>query len=127
MSVATFLRLPVDPDEGFPQSFRLVVGGRGYVFGLQVVVLEEVLPPRDTELGLSAALDLPTDGAYLVMTVVREDSERGTTLLRRKLVPGHVYRAGELAVTLRSARVAIGNLNGVGRHGSQIVAGVAVR
>jgi hypothetical protein len=127
MSEPTFLRLPVDPDAGFPQSFRLAFGGRSYVFGLLVSIAEEVLPSSDTPEGLAAAVTLPADGAYLVLTVVREDAAGATVLLRRKVIPGLVYRAGELALVVRTARIALGNLHGVGRHGSELVAGVALR
>lgn len=127
--MSTFLRLPVDADEGFPQSFRLALDGRSYVFGLLVSIAEEVLPadgpggPDD----LDAVLPLPGPGAYLVLTVAREDSTGSVTLLRRKVVPGLVLRAGELDVLVRTVRIARGNLHGVGRHGSEVVAGVAVR
>lgn len=127
--MSTFLQLPVDADEGFPQSFRLALGGRSYVFGLLVSIAEEVLPaagPRGPD-DLDAVLLLPGPGAYLVLTVAREDSTGSMTLLRRKVVPGLVLKAGELDVLVRTVRIARGNLHGVGRHGSEVVAGVAVR
>ncbi len=127
MSAPSFLRLPVEPDEGFPQSFRLAFGGRSYVFGLLVDIAEEVLPDAGTPDGLAAAITLPTHGAYLVMTVVREDVTGGTTLLRRKMIPGLVYRAGDLALVVRTTRIALGNLHGVGSYGSELVAGMALR
>jgi hypothetical protein len=127
MSAPQFLRLPVDPDEGFPQSFRLAFEGRSYVFGFLVNIAQEVLPAADTAEGLSAAMTLPRDGAFLVMTVVREDPGGGTALLRRKVIPGLVYRAGELALVVRTIRIALGNLHGFGRYGSELVAGVALR
>ncbi|UQU67642.1 hypothetical protein COUCH_15790 [Couchioplanes caeruleus] len=123
--MSTFLRLPVNPDEGFPQSFRLVFGNRSYVFGLAVHIAEEVLPDATTPEGLAAAVTLPAPGAYLVMTVIRDDVTGGTVLLRRKVIPGLVYRAGELALVVRSARIAIGNLHGAGAYRSEVVAGVA--
>ncbi|MFE5813189.1 hypothetical protein [Streptomyces sp. NPDC056479] len=127
MSAPPFLRLPVDPDEGFPQSFRLSFEGRNYVFGFQVSIAREALPAADTQRDLTTALTLPADGAFLEMTVVRETPAGGTTLLRRKVIPGLVYRAGELALVVRTIRIALGNLHGVGRYGSELVAGVALR
>ena len=127
MSTPSFLRLPVDPDEGFPQSFRLAFGGLSYIFGLQVDIAEEMLPAADSPDGLSTAITLPTGGAYLVMTVLGEDALGGSTLLRRKIIPGLVYRAGELAIVVRTIRIALGNLHGVGPYGSELVAGVALR
>lgn len=127
MSTPTFLRLPVNPDEGFPQSFRLAFGNRSYVFGLAVDIAEEVLPETTTPDGLFAAITLPAPGAYLVLTVVRDDVTGGTVLLRRKIIPYMVYSAGELALVVRSMRIAIGNLHGAGAYRSEMVAGVALR
>jgi hypothetical protein len=127
MSTPSFRRLPVDPDEGFPQSFRLAFGGARYIFGLQVDIAEGVLPAADTPAGLSAAISLPTGGAFLVMTVLGEDTVDSSTLLRRKVIPGLVYRAGELAIVVRTIRIALGNLHGVGPYGSELLAGVALR
>jgi hypothetical protein len=127
MSELQFLRLPVNPDEGFPQSFRLAFEGRSYVFGFQVNIAEEVLPDANTPEGLNAAVSLPNDGAFLVMTVVRDSLAGRVTLLRRKVIPGMVYRAGELALVVRTIRIALGNLHGFGRYGSELVAGVALQ
>jgi hypothetical protein len=126
MSEPLFLRLPVDPDEGFPQSFRLTVEGRGYVLGFQVNVAEEALPVVSAAERLGTVLSLPGDGAFLVMTVVQENAAGGITLLRRKVIPGMVYRAGEIALVFRTIRIALGNLHGIGRFGSEVVAGVAL-
>ncbi|MFD7297824.1 hypothetical protein ACFV9W_31450 [Streptomyces sp. NPDC059897] len=127
MSEPRFLRLPIDPDEGFPQSFRLAWQGHTYVFGFQVNIAEEVLPAADTPQGLRAAVTLPRDGAFLVLTVDRESAAGGVTLLRRKVIPGMVHQAGELAVVVHTSRIALGNLQGFGQYGSEIVAGVAAR
>jgi hypothetical protein len=127
MSTLNFLRLPVNPDEGFPQSFRLAFGNRSYVFGLAVNIAEEVLPDPTTPDGLAAAITLPAPGAYLVLTVVRDDVTGGTVLLRRKVIPDLIYHAGELALVVRSVRIAIGNLHGSGAYRSDVVAGVALR
>ena len=126
MSEPSFLTLPVEPDEGFPQSFRLAMGSYTYVFGFAVDIAEEALPdPVD---GLATTITLPRPGGYLVMTVVRDDgSGAGTTLLRRKVIPGLVYRAGELVLVVRSIRIALGNLHGAGSYRSELVAGVALR
>ncbi|CCK24486.1 hypothetical protein BN159_0107 [Streptomyces davaonensis JCM 4913] len=126
MSEPSFLRLPVNPDEGFPQSFRLSFEGRSYVFGFQVTIAEEALPDVHAPAGLNSLVNLPGDGAFLVVTVVREGTAGGVTLLRRKVIPDMVYRAGELALVFRTIRIALGNLNGFGRWGSEVVAGVAL-
>ena len=119
MASPTFLRLPIDASEGFPQGFRLVLGGRTYQFRLHANVAEE--------LPLTRPLDLPTDRAFLVLSVSREEPTGPVAVLRRKLVPGLVYHAGELALLFRSMRLDPRNLNGVGSFGSEVVGGVALR
>ena len=125
-----FLRLPVNPDEGFPQAFRLSLGGRTYQFALHVNVAEEVLPEPGEVAGQILELGDPEvdrSGAFLVVAVSREDAGGAVPLLRRKVVPGLEYLTGDLVLTFRSLRVALKNLNGVGAFGSEIVAGVALR
>ncbi|GAB2686964.1 hypothetical protein [Nocardia thraciensis] len=115
----SYRRLPVAPDEGFPQAFRLVVDDIGYTVTLQVTVLDEAL--------LSAGvLELPLPGAYLVLTVQR-DEPVAEQIFRRKLVPGLEYAAAELGLVATTMRVDPRNLNGHGRFGSEIVIGVTRR
>jgi hypothetical protein len=112
--------LPVDPDEGFPQSFRLVVANIGYTVALHVSVIDETLLAGDV-------LDLPRPGAYLVMTVVRDGPGTPETIFRRKLVPNLEYAAAELGFVVTRMRVDPRNLNGSGRFGSDVTAGVVRR
>jgi hypothetical protein len=131
MTQPTFLQLPVNADEGFPQAFRIAMGSQTYTVTLQVDVAEELLPtpgaPAGNDSRLEAVLQLPQPGAFVVATLARDDAAGGTVLLRRKLVPGLIYRAGELLLTVQSMQVALRNLGGPGSFGSQIVAGVALR
>jgi hypothetical protein len=122
MAALEFSRLPIDPAEGFPQSFRLALAGRTYQFRLQASVTEQV-----AEAAPDGLLDLPAEGAYLVLAVGREEPAGLTPVLRRKLVPGLLYQAAELALTFRTMRVDRRNLNGLGSFGSDVVGGVAVR
>ena len=122
MAPLTFSRLPIDPAEGFPQSFRLTVGGRLYQFRLHANIAEELLDPAP-----SGLLDLPARGAFLVLQVDREEPAGLVTILRRKLVPGVEYHAAELALTFRTMRLDPRNLNGLGSFGSVVVGGVAPR
>ena len=115
-----FLQLPINADEGFPQAFRFVLGTRTYVLTLQVDVAEELLAGATT-------LVLPQPGAFMVASVSRDDPAGSVVLFRRKLVPGLIYDAGELALTVRSMVVDVRNLNSPGTYGSQVVAGVASR
>jgi hypothetical protein len=121
MAALSFLALPIDPAEGFPQAFRLSLGGRSYQFRLYANVAEEFL---DTVTG---PFDLPAAGAFLVLSVDREEPASSTTILRRKLVPGVEYHAAELALTFPVLRLDPRNLNGVGSFGSQVTGGVALR
>jgi hypothetical protein len=114
-----FQRLPFDPDEGFPQAFRLALGERTYLFSAYVNVTDDGL------LASTQPLVLPQAAAFLVVEVSREDAAGPVVLLHRKVVPGLVYGAGELAVTVLTMAVHPLNLNGAGTFGSQLVAGVA--
>lgn len=129
-TAAGLLGLPVDPDEGFPQSFLLALGGTTYRFELYVDVPEHVLSaepdPRDL-LDLVGAADSPAQG-MLVGTVARQNADGSvTTLLRRRLLPGLLYPAGELLLVLDELRIARGNLNGAGTWGSALSARVGLR
>ncbi|HYQ62566.1 hypothetical protein [Actinophytocola sp.] len=117
----TFLRLPINAADGFPQAFRLAVAGRTYRFQLYANVAEELL---DTATG---PLELPARGAFLVLSVDREEPAGLTTILRRKLVPGITYQAAELALTFPTMLLDPRNLNGVGEFGSRVIGGVAPR
>ncbi|MFE5587288.1 hypothetical protein ACFQ87_39365, partial [Kitasatospora sp. NPDC056531] len=118
----SYLRLPIEPAEGFPQAFRLQLGSGIYQFHLHANVTEDVLLASPG----GALLDLPTAGAFLVLRVAREEPSGPRTILRRKLVPGVEYRAAELSLIFPTMRVARQNLNGVGEFGSQVVGGVAL-
>lgn len=122
MTAPGFLALPVNADEGFPQAFRLSLAGRTYQFRLYANVAEELLDADPT-----GQLDLPVRGAFLVLSVDREEPGGLVTILRRKLVPGVEYHAAELALTFPTTRLDPRNLNGVGAFGSQVVGGVALR
>ncbi|MFD0687815.1 hypothetical protein [Actinomadura fibrosa] len=120
--MSEFQRLPIDADEGFPQAFRLAFADRDYRFLLYANVAEEVL--RDAPDG---PLDLPAARAFLVLAVEREQTGGTASILRRKLVPGVVYEAGELALTFTEVRLDLRNLNAAGTFGSSVVGGVAAR
>ncbi|MGW7528515.1 hypothetical protein [Streptomyces sp. NPDC054783] len=123
VAAPSYLRLPIEPAEGFPQAFRLQLNARIYQFDLYVNAAEDLL--RTT--GVDAVLDLPTAGAFLVLRVAREEPSGLVTTLRRKLVQGVAYSAAELSLTFPTMRVARRNLNGAGEFGSEVVGGVALR
>lgn len=115
--------LPIVPDEGFPQSFRLAFAERMYVIGLYVNVSERLLATLPDD----ALLELPQDEAFMVARVARE-SERPEPerVFQRKLVPGLDYAAGELALRFDELVVARRNLNAPGVHGSRVSGGIAL-
>ncbi|WP_405825646.1 hypothetical protein OG241_49170 [Streptomyces sp. NBC_01390] len=121
MATRSFLRLPIDADEGFPQAFRLAVAGRNYQFRLYANVAEDVV--RGAPAG---PLQLPAAQAFLVLSVDREEPGGPVSILRRKLVSGVEYRAAELVLTFRTLRLDLRNLNSAGSFGSEVVGGVAV-
>jgi hypothetical protein len=119
--------LPVDPAEGFPQAFLLAFGSEVYGFTWYVNIAEAALPPLGQAdptmpidlLGETAggAADLVPRG-ILVLVVDRRDPDGVTPLLRRRIIPGQTYLAGQLRLAVNQAVVAVGNLNGVGSFGS---------
>ncbi|WP_369034219.1 hypothetical protein [Streptomyces adonidis] len=121
MVTRSFLRLPIDADEGFPQAFRLAVAGRNYQFRLYANVAEDIVDSAP-----SGPLDLPTARAFLALSVDREEPGGPVTILRRKLVPAVEYPAAELALTFRTMRLDLRNLNAAGSFGSEVVGGVAL-
>ncbi len=128
--LASFRSLPVEADEGFPQSFLLGMAGRTYRFEFHVNVAEQELPRYPAD--LRAPIDLVGDGppsaaprGLLVAAIHRLDPDAEATILRRRLLPGLVYRAGDLRLVVDTARIAIGNLNGAGGFGSVLEARVA--
>lgn len=122
MAQREYLKIPIQPDEGFPQAFQLAFLGNTYEFGFYVNALE-----KDNDIPLDHVFDLPADGAYLVMRVARVIAGSRTVFFQRKLVPNLEYESGDLAFVFRRIRVARRNLNGFGSFGSDIVGGVAQR
>ncbi|MEV5683501.1 hypothetical protein AB0L68_09960 [Streptomyces sp. NPDC052164] len=110
--------LPVDADEGFPQSFRLRSGTHMYRIGLYVNADERTV----AEGGM---LDLLGTGPFLVVVVDREDPDGLVPLARRKAVRDLPCAAGQLRLEFREALVHVRNLNGAGSHGSRVVVEVS--
>ncbi|MGW2081418.1 hypothetical protein ACWCOW_31560 [Streptomyces sp. NPDC001939] len=110
--------LPVDADEGFPQSFRLRFGPHVYRIGLYVNADERTV----TGGGL---LDLLGTGPFVVVVVDREDPDGLVPLVRQKAVRQLPCPAGPLRLVFREALVHVRNLNGAGTHGSRVVVEVS--
>jgi hypothetical protein len=125
-----FHQLPVEPDEGLPQTFDCLIGGTAYDFGLYANLDAAADDPPQTLYDLAApnriGAPAPPPG-YLVLRVVRLGSEGPHVEFLRKLVaePELVHHTERLAIRLLEARLARGNLNGRGHYGSRIVIGVA--
>ena len=122
MTERSYLQLPINADEGFPQAFRLSFLDNTYQIALYVNALEGDQPLPDTYV-----YQLPAPDAFLVMTVQREDPAGPVVLFRRKVVCNLEYEAAELAFLFRTITVAKRNLNGIGAFGSQIMGGIAAR
>ncbi|MGW6058051.1 hypothetical protein [Streptomyces sp. NPDC055189] len=116
-----YLRLPIDADDGFPQSFRLALAERVYRFDAYVTVVDDSL------LDSPVPLELPRDGAFLVIALEPVDGRGPVPMFRRKVVTGLEYEVADLAMVFTSIRVHPLNLNGAGTHGSRIVGGVTAR
>ena len=122
MSQRTYLQLPINADEGFPQSFRLSFNGTVYQVLLYVNVLGDASATPDDYI-----YTLPAPGTFMVMRVLREDTAGATVIFQRKLVPNLEYEAAEVAFVFRQMQVAKRNLNGIGSFGSQVIGGIATR
>lgn len=115
--------LPILPDEGFPQSFRLAFAERMYVVGLYVNVTEALLATLPDD----ALLELPQADAFLVARLARESGQsEPEVVFQRKLVPRLDYAAGDLALRFDELVVARRNLNAPGPHGSRVSGGIAL-
>ena len=117
----SYLQLPVNADEGFPQAFRMTLGRGSYVITLRVNVADEALA------GAGQVLQLPQPGAFMVMVATREGPGQAQVIFQRKLVLGHEYGAAELALVFQELTVDQRNLNAAGTFGSRVTAGVATR
>lgn len=119
----TYLALPVNGDEGFPQTFRLALNNQIYQLLFYVNIQEEVVAMApDTFI-----FDLPAPGAFLVLRLSRESAAAPQVIFQRKLVVNLPYAAAELALRFTTLRVAKQNLNGAGAFGSQVVGGITAR
>jgi hypothetical protein len=121
MASRTYLQLPINIDEGYPQSFRLSFNGAIYQVVLYVNVLEGISPDKN------GFYTLPSQGAFMVMRVSREDISGARVIFQRKLVPNVEYEADDVAFVFRQMQVAKQNLNGAGSFGSQVIGGIATR
>jgi len=122
MSAYTFYKLPINPDEGFPQSFQLNFQRQVYRFSLYANVLVDVgdVPPEHL-------YHLPEEGAYLVLQIARQSAAGLQVIFQRKLVQGLECPAAELVILFKEMTLSKRNLNGAGAFGSVITGGVAAR
>jgi hypothetical protein len=123
--MSPYLRLPANADEGFPQTFSMRFGDRGYTVALEVSVVDEDVLAESA--AAAQPLVLPRPEAYLVVSVAREDPAPTEVILRRKIVPRHVYEAAELTFVFTEMVIHPRNLNGAGAFGSRVTGGVAAR
>jgi hypothetical protein len=129
-TTADLRALPVDPDDGFPQSFLLGVGEHTYLVELYVDLPEHLLDRRAdprTPVDLVGSATTPAQG-MLIGTLARQSPDGvPVELLRRRLLPGLLYTAGELRLVVDELRIAVGNLNGAGSFGSVLRARAGLR
>jgi hypothetical protein len=118
----TFLELPVNADEGFPQAFRLSFLDQMYQFFFYANVLDDGTPVPDDFI-----YDLPAPGAFLVLRVARESAAGPVSIFCRKLVRNLEYQAAELVLAFDEMKVSRKNLNNAGTFGSSVVGRIAAR
>ncbi|MBO3103830.1 hypothetical protein [Cellulomonas fengjieae] len=122
--------LPVDADDGFPQSFLLGMAERTYRFELYVDVPEHLLnqeADRRTTIDVVGSATSPAQGMLVGVAVRQSPDGTPVPLLRRRFLPGLVHTAAELVLVVDEVRIAVGNLNGAGAFGSVLRARVGVR
>jgi hypothetical protein len=124
-----FRALPVDLDEGLPQRFTVAVAGRSYDVALYAQIATRPEDPPEHVYDLAPPKPPASAPGFVVLRIDRRGPDGPRTIFLRKLVadPTLAHDAHELAVVLREARIARGNLNGRGRLGSRLVIGVAER
>lgn len=125
MSERTYLQLPINADDGFPQSFRLAFNDALYRLLLYVNVLEDEDSYNGGSTRPNQVYDLPQDGAYMVLRVTRERLGGSDVVMHRKLVPDLDYIADGVAFVFKEMRVDRRNLNGIGQFGSKVIGGIA--
>ncbi|WP_397569647.1 hypothetical protein [Schlesneria sp. T3-172] len=139
-STRTYTPLPIDADQGFPQSFPVVFGGVTYRFRMYVNASPSLtsnpsaifdLPAMEPSLAssmLRPSPDLTRPQMYLVVRVDRDLPDgKMQSVFMRKVVPELEYLAGEIALAFPVQRVAVRNLNGTGTFGSKVTGGIASR
>jgi hypothetical protein len=119
----TYLSLPINAGDGFPQSFRLAFNSQVYQLLFYVNIQEDAVAAAPD----GFVFDLPAPGAFMVLRLSRESAAAPQVIFQRKLVANLAYTAAELALRFTTLRVAKQNLNGAGSFGSQVVGGIAVR
>lgn len=118
----TFLPLPIDAEQGFPQSFPFLFDGRTYHFNFYVNAAAHVLAERPE------FIDVPTEEAFLVLRLERELADAAREVIfTRKIILDLEYEAEEIALLFTAQKIARDNLNGTGAHGTQVVGGMARR
>jgi hypothetical protein len=119
--VSGYLALPIDADEGFPQSFRVAIAPYTYTVSLYVNLLDEGGREDD-----ATVYDLARDPrAFMVMVIGRDGAPEPEEIFRRRLVIDHPYTAGELGFLFKELRVDRRNIGAPGAFGSSVIGGVA--
>jgi hypothetical protein len=126
MTALTFLPLPIEADEGFPQAFRLAMDNNNLytvAFYLNAPEAEVLALPQDGFFDVPS----PLSHSFLVMRVAREGAAGEQLIFQRKLVLNLEYTAAELAFRFSRIHIARANLNSPGAFGSQVQGEVASR
>lgn len=119
----SFLALPINADDGFPQAFRLAFNSQVYQLLFYVNIQEEIVAAAPD----SFVFDLPAPGAFMVLRLSRESATAPLVIFQRKLVANLTYTTPELALRFSALRVAKQNLNGAGSFGSQVMGGIVAQ
>ena len=91
MPQRTYLQLPINTDIGFPQAFRLRFNNITY----QIVIYVNILADGPAQADTNGIYTLPDVGAFMVMRVLREDTNGTRVIFQRKIIPNLEYEAAE--------------------------------
>jgi hypothetical protein len=118
----SYIPLPIDSNQGFPQTFAFPFQGQTYQFTFYVNVAMDRLAENN------AFLSLPAEDAFLVVRVERPNGEQALeTIFLRKVVPDLEYEVENVALTFVDQQISRSNLNGQGNFNSQVSGGIAGR
>jgi hypothetical protein len=125
--VLPYAALPASGDDGFPQVFRLELGGTVYRLTFGVSFTDPALVLGSQYAAMFFDLPDPAHGLFLSLRADRDDLPPGSGLVGvRRVVLATPIPLGPLRFRFSRIKIAQANLAGPGQYGSELVGEVAV-